>query len=68
MIRLLLLLKKLNIIETLVYSALVDKEISHQEFITILNEKDEYQRMEENVRTLKQKQENMRLNSANSRS
>ena len=68
MIRLLLLLKKLNIIETLVYSALVDKEISHQEFITILNEKDEYQRMEENVRTVKQKQENMRLNSANSRS
>ena len=68
MIRFLLLLKKLNSIETLVYPALVDKEISHQEFITILNEKDEYQRMEENVRTVKQKQENMRLNSANSRS
>ena len=68
MIRLLLLLKKLNSIETLVYPTLVDKEISHQEFITILNENDEHQRMEENVRTVKQKQENMRLNSANSRS
>ena len=68
MIRLLLLLKKLNSIETLVYPTLVDNEIIHQEFITILNEKDEHQRMEENVRTVKQKQENMRLNSANSRS
>ena len=66
MTRFLLLLKKLNSIENLVYPALVHKEISHQEFITILNEKDEYQRMEENVRTVKQKQENMRLNSANS--
>ena len=42
MIRLLLLLKKLNSIETLVYPTLVDNEISHQEFITILNEKDEH--------------------------
>ena len=55
MIRFLLLPKKLNSIETLVYPALVHKEISHQESITILNEKDEYQRMEENVRTVKQK-------------
>ena len=68
MIRFLLLPKKLNSIETLVYPALVHKEISHQESITILNEKDEYQRMEENVRTVKQKHENMRLNSANSSS
>ena len=42
MTRFLLLLKKLNSIENLVYPALVHKEISHQEFITILNEKDEY--------------------------
>ena len=42
MIRLLLLLKKLNSIETLVYPTLVDNEIIHQEFITILNEKDEH--------------------------
>ena len=32
---------KLNSIETLVSQALIDMEISHQEFITILKERDE---------------------------
>ena len=61
---------KLNSIETLVSQALIDMEISHAEFITILKEKDKYEKMKENVRnvseTLKEKQ-NMRLNSVNSR-
>ena len=47
-------------------------EISHEEFITILKEKDKYEKMKENVRNvsekLEEKQENMRLNSVNSRS
>ena len=30
---------KLNSIETLISQALIDMEISHEEFITILNEK-----------------------------
>ena len=34
---------KLNSIETLVSEALVDMEISHEEFITILKEKDNLQ-------------------------
>ena len=46
-------------------------EISQKEFITSLKEKDKYEKMKENVRNvsekLKEKQENMRLNSVNSR-
>ena len=63
---------KLNSIETLVSRALVDMEISHEEFITILKEKDKYEKMKENVRNvsekLVEKQESTRLNSVNSRS
>ena len=63
---------KLNSIETLVSQALIDMEISHEEFITILKEKDKYEKMKENVKNLsvklEEKQENTRLNSVNSRS
>ena len=41
---------KLNSIETLVSQALIGMEISHKEFITILKEKDKYEKMEENLR------------------
>ena len=58
---------KINNIETLVSQALIDIEISHEEFITILKEKDKYEKMKENVRSVSEKQENMRLNSVNSR-
>ena len=58
---------KLNSIETLVSQALIDTEISHEEFIAILKEKDKYEKMKESVRSVSEKQENMRLNSANSR-
>ena len=60
---------KLNSIETLVSQALINMEISHEEFIIILKEKDKYDKMKENVRNvsekLEEKQENMRLNSVN---
>ena len=59
---------KLNSIETLASQALIDMEISHEEFITILKEKDEYVKMKENGRNVNEKQENMRLNSVNSKS
>ena len=36
---------KLNRIETLISQTLIDMEISHKEFITILNEKDKYEKM-----------------------
>ena len=62
---------KLNSIETLVSKALIDMEISHKEFIIILKKKDKYEKMKENVRNvgekIEEKQENMRLNSVNSR-
>ena len=43
---------KLNSIETLVSQALIGMEISHKEFITILKEKDKYEKMEENLRNV----------------
>ena len=66
---------KLNSIETLISQALIDIDISHEKFITILKEKDKYEKRKENVRNLSEKlekkpkkQENMRLNSVNSNS
>ena len=47
--------------------SLIDLEISHEEFITILKEKDKYEKMKENVRNANEKQENMRLSSVNLR-
>ena len=44
---------KLNCIEILVLQALIDMEISHEEFITILKEKDEYEKMKDNLRSEK---------------
>ena len=58
---------KLNSIQILVSQALIDMEISHEEFITILKEKGKYEKMKENVRSVSENQENMRLNSVNSR-
>ena len=41
---------KLNSIETLVSQALIDVEISHEEFVTILIERDMYKKMKENLK------------------
>ena len=57
---------KLNSIETLLSQALIDMEISHEELITIMKEKDKYGKMKENVKSASEKQENVRLNSVNS--
>ena len=40
---------KLNSIETLISQTLIDMEISHEEFITILNEKDKYEKIKNNL-------------------
>ena len=55
---------KLNTIETLVLQALIDIEISHEEFVTILKGRDRYEKMKENLKNVS---ENMRINSANSK-
>ena len=46
---------KLNSIEILVSQAMIDMETSHEEFITILKEKDKYEKMKENVRNVSEK-------------
>ena len=43
---------KLNSIETLVSQALIDMEISHEEFIAIFKKKDIHKKMKENVRNV----------------
>ena len=62
---------KLNSIKTSTSQALIDTEISHQKFITILKENDEsYEKMKVNSRSIKEKleekTENTILNSVNS--
>ena len=42
---------KLNSIERLISQALIDVDISHEKFIRILREKDEYEKMKENLKT-----------------
>ena len=59
---------KVNSIETLVSQALIDMEISQEEFITILNKKDKYERMKYNLRSENEKYEIMRLSSIKSKS
>ena len=58
---------KLNSIETLVLQALINMEISHEEFITILKEKDKYEKMKHNLRRENEKQEVIRLSSIKSK-
>ena len=46
---------KLSSIETLVSQALIDMEISREECITILKEKDKYEKMKDNLRNENEK-------------
>ena len=46
---------KLNSIETLISQTLNHMGISHEEFITILKEKDKYERMKDNLRSESEK-------------
>ena len=57
---------KLSSIETLISQALIDMEISHEKFITILKEKDNYEKMKGNLRSENEKYETMRLSSVKS--
>ena len=52
---------KLNSMETLVSQALIDMEISHEEFITILQEKKKCEKMKDNLSSENGKYEIMRL-------
>ena len=46
---------KLNSTETLVSQALIDMEISHEEFNVIIREKQKYEKIKENVRNVSEK-------------
>ena len=44
---------KLNSMEILISEAVLDFEISHEEFKTIANEKEKYEKMKEDIRMIK---------------
>ena len=55
---------KLNSIDTLISQVLIDMDISHEEFVTILKEKQRYEMMKDNLRNENgESYEIMRLNS-----
>ena len=58
---------KLSSMETLIFPALIDLDISHEEFIKILKEKDKYERMKENLRSENEEYKIMRLRSIKSK-
>ena len=59
---------KLNSNDTLISQALIDMDISHEEFITILKEKDRYEMMKDNLRSENgESNEIMRFNSKKSK-
>ena len=59
--------RKLNNIETLISQAGIGMEITHEEFTTILKEKDKYEKMKDNLRIENAKYEIMRLSSIKSK-
>ena len=52
---------------TLLSQALIDMDVSHEEFVTILKEKDKYEKMKDNLRSENEKCEIMRLSSVKSK-
>ena len=58
---------KPNSIETLISQALFDMDISHEEFITILKEKDKYEKMKDNLRSENGEYKIMRLSRGKSK-
>ena len=58
---------KLNSIETLILQALLDMDTSHKEFVTILKEKDKYEKMKDNLRSENEEYKIMKLSSVKSK-
>ena len=55
---------KLNTIDTLLSSALNDSKISHEEFSNIITEKNTYENMKENIKDIKEEEENSTIESS----
>ena len=58
---------KLNNIETLISQALIDMDINHEEFVTILKEKDKCEKMKDNLRSENEEYKTVRLSSIESK-
>ena len=58
---------KLSSTETLISEALIDRNISHEEFVTILKENDKYKKMKQNLRCQNEEYKFMRLSSIRSK-
>ena len=58
---------KLSSIEALILQALIDMDISYEEFDTILNEKDKYEKMKDNLKSENGEYKIMRLSSVKSK-
>ena len=59
---------KINSSDTLISQALIDMKLSHEEFITILKEKDRYEMMKDNLRNKNgESYEIMKFNSVKSK-
>ena len=56
---------KLNSVETLIYQALIDLEITHEEYKSIINEEENYKKLKENIRITKSDNEKDELNNKN---
>ena len=55
---------KLNTIDTLLSNALNDSKISHEEFTNIIAEKNTYENMKENIKDIKEEEENSTTDSS----
>ena len=49
---------KLNSIESKIFEALINNEISHEDSMTIINEKKEYRELKENIRIMNSQRSN----------
>ena len=58
---------KLNSIETIISQALIDMDKGHEEFATILKEKDRYEKMKEHLRNENEEYKIMRLSCVKSK-
>ena len=58
---------KLNSIKALISQALIDIDISHEEFFTILKEKDKCENMKDNLRSENEEYKIMTLSSVKSK-
>ena len=58
---------KLNSTERLISQALIDMDISHEEFVTIVKEKEKYEKMKDNLTSENEEYKIMRWSSVKSK-